>query len=60
VLVRKPIDDEVWMPTELRLKGEGRAALVRRLVIDYAVEWFDYRRLPGGSATPFLDSRIQR
>lgn len=55
VLVRKPIDGDMWMPTELRLKGEGRAALFRRLVIDYAVEWFDYRRLPDGSATPFLD-----
>jgi hypothetical protein len=55
VVVRKPIDGDVWMPTELRLKGEGRAALFRRLVIDYAVDWFDYRRLPEGSAAPFLN-----
>jgi hypothetical protein len=54
-LVRRPVDRDIWMPTELRLKGRGRAALVRRLVIDFAIEWFDYRRLPGDSATPFLE-----
>ena len=30
------------MPTELTLSGRGRAALVRRLVVDYSIEWFDY------------------
>lgn len=54
-VVRRPVDGDVWMPTELRLTGRGRAALVRRLVIDYVVEWFDYRRLPGDSPAPFLD-----
>jgi hypothetical protein len=53
--VRQPVDDGVWMPTELRLSGRGRAALVRRLVIDFSLEWFDYWRLPGPSPTPFLD-----
>jgi len=56
LLVREPVDDDIWMPTELRLTGRGRAALgLRRLVIDYVVEWFDYRRLPFESPAPFLD-----
>lgn len=59
LLVRKPIDGDIWMPTELRLNGRGRAAFgLRRLVIDYVVEWFDYRRLPFESTAPFLDPRI--
>jgi hypothetical protein len=28
----------------------------RALVLDFAVDWFDYRRLDGHSETPFLDS----
>ena len=49
------------MPTQLTLKGRGRAALfLRSLVLDYAIDWFDYRRLEGDSATPFLDARVER
>jgi hypothetical protein len=55
-LVRRPVERGVWMPTELTLSGQGRAAMIRRLVIDYVLEWFDYRRLAGTSATPFLDA----
>jgi hypothetical protein len=55
-LTRRPIDGDIWMPTELTLNGRGRAALLRRLVIDYSVQWFDYRRLPGNSLAPFVDS----
>jgi hypothetical protein len=59
LLVRRPIDEDIWMPTELRLNGRGRAVFgLRRLVIDYVVEWFDYRRLPFESTAPFLDPRI--
>ena len=53
---RRPIDGDIWMPTELTLNGRGRAALLRRLVIDYSLQWFDYRRLPGNSLAPFVDS----
>lgn len=42
-LDRQPFGD-VWLPTWLQLKGTGRALLLRRLTIDYVVEWFDYRR----------------
>ena len=38
---------------------QGRAVLFRKLVVDYAIEWFDYRRLPQESLTPFLDARVQ-
>lgn len=58
-LVRRPVDGDVWMPTELELSGRGRAALVRRLVMDFSVQWFDYRRLPGDSPAPFLDPRVE-
>lgn len=60
LMIRKPVDRDIWMPTELRINGRGRAALVRRLVIDFVVEWFDYRRLPADSPAPFLDPRVQR
>lgn len=44
-LVRQPVDDQVWLPTSVRLVGEGRAVLFRRLNVDFAVDWFDYRRV---------------
>jgi hypothetical protein len=43
-LTRERIDGDIWLPTSIRFKGEGRAMLVRKLHIDYALEWFDYRR----------------
>ena len=43
-LTREKVDSTVWLPTSLRFKGEGRAMLFRKLVVDYAVDWFDYRR----------------
>jgi hypothetical protein len=45
-LTRARIDDRVWLPTSITFKGNGRALLaIRRLTIDFAVEWFDYRRM---------------
>ena len=47
-LIRERIDNHVWMPTSIRLAGEGRALLLlRKLKIDFVVEWFDYRRTLG-------------
>jgi hypothetical protein len=43
-LVREQIDSSIWLPTSVRLKGEGRAMLFRKLNIDFVVEWFNYRR----------------
>ena len=61
LMIRRPIDTDIWMPTEIRLNGRGRAALgIRRLVIDFVVEWFDYRRLPVDLPAPFLDPRVHR
>jgi len=57
-VTRRRIAGDVWMPTELTLDGQGRAVLFRKLVVDYAIEWFDYRRLPHESLTPFLDARV--
>ena len=59
-LVREPVEGNLWMPTRLTMKGRGRALLLRRLVIDFAVDWFDYGRLPVESLAPFVDPRIQR
>ena len=57
-VTRRRVGGDVWMPTALTLTGEGRAVVFRRLVVDYEIEWFDYRRLPHESLTPFLDARI--
>ena len=60
-LTRQAIEPDLWMPTQLTLKGRGRAALfLRSLVVDFAINWFDYERLEGESATPFLDTRLER
>ena len=44
-LTRAPVEGGIWLPTSIRFKGQGRALLVRRLNIDYVIEWFDYRRV---------------
>ena len=59
-LTRRRIDSDLWLPTQLTIKGRGRAAVFRSLVIDFKADWFDYRRLEGDSPTPFPDARIQR
>ena len=41
-LARQRIDDEIWLPTSVRIKGNGRALLLRKVNIDYVIEWFDY------------------
>jgi hypothetical protein len=57
-VTRRRVGGDLWMPTELTLAGRGRAVLFRTLVVDYAIEWFDYQRLPQESLTPFLDARV--
>ncbi len=60
-LTGRAVEPDLWMPTQLTLKGRGRAALfLRSLEFDYSAVWFDYRRLEGDSATPFPDARVER
>jgi hypothetical protein len=40
---RRPVIDGLWLPTSLRFVGEGRAMVFRKLQLDYAIDWFDYR-----------------
>ena len=43
---RRRVAPEVWLPTAMRFKGDGRALLFfRKLTVDFAVDWFDYRRV---------------
>ena len=45
-LEREPIGGGIWMPTSVRLTGSGRAMFwLRRLTINYRIEWLEYRRL---------------
>lgn len=44
-LTREPVDGNVWLPSSIRITGEGRAILFRKLTIDHVIEWFDYRRI---------------
>ena len=45
-LLRERIDDKIWLPTGIKFKGDGRALLaLRKLIIDFSVEWFEYRRM---------------
>ena len=43
-LVRQPVGD-LWIPTSVRLNGTGRAMLVRKLTVNFSVDWFDYRAM---------------
>lgn len=56
---RRRIDGDLWLPTQLTIKGRGRAAVFRPLVIDFKADWFDYRKLEGNSLTPFTDARVE-
>jgi len=44
-LVRAPVGDGIWLPTAMRFKGDGRALMVRKLSLDLAIDWFDYKRV---------------
>jgi hypothetical protein len=45
-LIRERIDNNIWLPTSIKFKADGRALLgLRKLNIDFSVEWFDYRRM---------------
>lgn len=44
-LVRRRIEDDAWMPISIRFQGEGRALLLRKLNVDFGIDWFDYRRV---------------
>ena len=45
-LRRELVQGNLWLPVSMRFNGEGRALLLRKLTIDFAVDWFDYRRVP--------------
>jgi hypothetical protein len=42
---REPIAADLWVPVSIRFNGEGRALLFRRLTINFAIDWFDYRKV---------------
>lgn len=43
---RERVDGNLWLPTSIRFNGDGRALLyLRKLTINFAIEWFDYRRV---------------
>jgi hypothetical protein len=43
---QQPIEENLWLPVSIRFDGEGRALLFRKLTINFALDWFDYRRVP--------------
>ena len=52
-LTRERIDEHVWLPTSVKFKADGRALFaIRKLNIDFAVEWFDYRRVSPATVSP--------
>jgi hypothetical protein len=44
-LRREMVHGNLWLPVSMRFSGEGRALLLRKLTIDFAVDWFDYRKV---------------
>lgn len=47
ILTREPVEGGIWMPISVRLMGEGRAMVFRKLNVDFAVDWYDYKRVSG-------------
>jgi hypothetical protein len=45
VLRRESVEGGIWLPTSMRFVGAGRAILFRKLDVDFAVDWFDYKPL---------------
>jgi hypothetical protein len=45
MLRRELVQGNLWLPVSMRFNGEGRALLLRKLTIDFAVDWFDYRQV---------------
>jgi hypothetical protein len=41
---RQPIEGTLWLPVSVRFTGEGRALLFRKLIVNFAVDWFNYKR----------------
>ena len=44
VMLRRKINDEIWLPAEARFVGHGRVFLVRGLHVDTVSEYSDYRK----------------
>ena len=44
-LVREPVEGGIWLPTSIRFNGQGRAVLFRKLNVDLAIDWYDYKRV---------------
>jgi len=44
-LRRELVHGDLWLPVSMRFDGEGRALLLRKLTINFAVDWFDYRKV---------------
>jgi hypothetical protein len=44
-LRRELVHENLWLPVSMRFSGEGRALLLRKLTIDFAVDWFDYQKV---------------
>jgi hypothetical protein len=42
-LVRDEVEGGIFLPTSIRFNGQGRAVLFRRLNVDLAIDWYDYR-----------------
>ncbi len=44
-LLRERVEEDVWLPTSIRFQGQGRALLLRKLNVDFGIDWFDYRKI---------------
>jgi len=46
------VNDEIWLPAEMRFNGSGRA-LVRKFRIENVVQYSDYRKFSVETDTTF-------
>jgi len=43
------INDEVWMPRQAYIRGEGRLALLKKINLELLVRWEKYRKFQSDS-----------
>jgi hypothetical protein len=60
VFARRKVDDETWLPAEMRLEASGRTLLFRTFKIDTVTEYSDYRRWSVGTAITYTVPKDER
>ena len=54
-LRRRYINDEIWLPTEIRIKGTARVLLLKKIRIHTVREYYNYKKYSVTSSHSFTN-----